>query len=231
MSTPHVVASLRWLAALVIVAALAVQAWADLTYGTFTWVELPGYFTPLAALTGVVALVAAAVTGPHGPRWVSVLRMNAATYLVIVGAVYWTLLADMASPMFPWANLVLHGGAGLILLADWLLLGEPVRLPVWSVWTVVSLPAVWLAYLGVRAGIDGWLPYAFLDPANGVVRTVTTMAVIFGVGLAVAGALRQTPRRRPWSAAVPAGSATARSEARTTRSGAGHNVGHAHVGS
>jgi hypothetical protein len=189
VSTVATIAALRLSATAVIVAALGVQAWADLTYGTFTWAQLPGYFTPLAAVTAAFALVCATVMGPDEPRWVSLLRVNAATYGVITGVVYWALLAGVATPVYPWANLVLHGGAGAYLVLDWLLVGRASRLPVRTWWTVLAVPAAWLSYLFVRAATDGWVPYPFLDPALGAGSVASSVAGIAAVGLAVAGIL------------------------------------------
>lgn len=189
MSKVAAVSVARLGAAVVIAAALGVQAWADLTFGTFTWAQLPGYFTPLAALAAVVALVAAAFTGADEPRWVELLRVNAATYGVVTGAVYWYMLAGVATPVYPWANMVLHGGAGAVLVADWLLVGKPVRLPLRTLWTVLVVPAGWIAYLMVRATLDGWVPYPFLDPSQGLTTVAITVAAIAGTGLVVAALL------------------------------------------
>lgn len=199
MSRVAAISLARFGAAGVIAAALGVQAWADLSYGTFTWAQLPGYFTPLAALAGVVALVAAGITGDREPRWVALLRVNAATYGVITGAVYWYLLAGVATPVFPWANMVLHGGAGAVLVADWLLIGRPVRLPLTTLWTVLLVPAAWIAYLLVRATLDGWVPYPFLDPERGFSAIATTVGAIAAAGLAVAAVLHSATWMRPSS--------------------------------
>ncbi|MDN4473244.1 Pr6Pr family membrane protein [Demequina zhanjiangensis] len=173
-----------------ITVSLGIQAWADLTYGTFTWAQLPGYFTPLANIAGIVALVAAALAGSREPDWVASLRVNAATYLVVVGVVYWTMLAPYTSPKFPLVNAILHGGAGLILALDWLLIGGA-RLPRWRMlWTVMTLPAAWMGYLLVRAFHDGWVPYPFLDPARGAVAIAQTVGAIVLAGVAVAALLR-----------------------------------------
>ncbi|MFN3866306.1 MAG: Pr6Pr family membrane protein [Demequina sp.] len=197
MSNAAAISTVRLGAAAAIGAALCVQAWADLTYGTFTWAQLPGYFTPLAALVAVVALVAAAFSGVEEARWVSLFRVNAATYGVITGAVYWYLLAGVATPVFPWANMVLHGGAGAVMVADWLLIGRPVRLPLSTLWTVLVVPAGWIGYLLIRATVDGWVPYPFLDPAQGLTTVATTVAVIAGIGLAVAAILHHAIVLRP----------------------------------
>lgn len=179
----------RLLAALAITVSLGFQAWADLTHGTFTWGQLPGYFTPLAAIAGVVALTASAIAGPAERVWLSLLRVNAATYLVIAGAVYWAVLAEHAHPLFPWANGVLHGGAGAILVLDWLLVGRRRRLPVSTWWTVLLVPAGWAAFLLVRATRDGWVPYPFLDPGRGFAAIAATLSVIAAVGIGAAATL------------------------------------------
>ncbi|WNM25863.1 Pr6Pr family membrane protein [Demequina capsici] len=187
----------RLLGATLISVALGMQAWADLTYGTFTWAQLPGYFTPLANIAGILALIAAAFVGSREPAWVAALRVNAATYLLVVGAVYWLLLAPYTTPMFPWANAVLHGGAAVILSLDWLLVGER-RRPRWrDLWTVLTLPALWVGYLLARALVDGWVPYPFLDPARGALAITETLGVIVLVGLAIAAALRLLVAFRP----------------------------------
>ena len=202
-------AGARIVAAVVIVLALGVQAWADLSYGTFTWSQLPGYFTPLAAIAAAVALVASVVWAPTSskaaargtePSWVSLLRVNAATYGVITGAVYWSFLGGVATPIFPWANFVLHGGAGAILVADWLLVDKRERLPLSTVWTVLLVPALWIGYLLARSQIDGWVPYAFLDPALGAASVASTVGAIAAVGIGVAAVLHVVvwrPRQQP----------------------------------
>ena len=199
MSNGAYVAAARVAAALVITVALGVQAWADLTFGTFTWAQLPGFFTPLAALAGIAALLAAARAGVYESGWVAILRISATTYLVVVGVVYWALLAPFATPMFPWANAVLHGGAGAMLLIDWLYVGERRMVPLRQLWAVLIVPGIWLAYLWGRAFTDGWVPYPFLDPARGAGAIAATLTGFAIGGMAVAAALAWCARwsRRP----------------------------------
>jgi len=214
------IAGARIVAAVMIVLALGVQAWADLSYGTFTWSQLPGYFTPLAAIAAAVALVAAALWAPTSskaaargtePSWVSLLRVNAATYGVITGAVYWSFLSGVATPIFPWANFILHGGAGAVLVADWLLIGKRDRLPLSTVWTVLVVPGIWISYLLVRSHVDGWVPYAFLDPALGAASVASTVGGIAAIGVGVAALLHLVVwRRRPLAAPARAGTPRAR---------------------
>ncbi|GMA37541.1 hypothetical protein GCM10025876_37450 [Demequina litorisediminis] len=132
----------------------------------------------------MVALVGSAVAGERNLLWLQLLRVNAATYLFLAGAVYWAVLAAHANPLFPWANAVLHGGAGIVLVADWLLVGQRRRLPVSTWWTVLLVPAGWASFLLVRAARDGWVPYPFLDPERGFAAIATTLGIIAAVGLA-----------------------------------------------
>ena len=190
MSKDATLAGLRLGAATLIVVGLCFQAWADLTYGTFTWAQLPVYFTPLAAVAAIAALVCAAFAGPNEPRWVALLRVNAATYAVITGVVYWGLLAHVGHPTFPWANAIIHGGTGVILVADWVVVGQRERLPWHTLWTVLVVPAVWLGYLAVYDTITDWVPYPFLDPARGPGTLIGTIALMVAAGLLVVTALR-----------------------------------------
>ncbi|MDE0573128.1 Pr6Pr family membrane protein [Demequina sp. B12] len=203
MSNEAWIRTTRLVSALTITAGLAVQAWADLTFGTFSWDQLPGYFTPLAALAGVIALLAAALH-PHPHRWwIDLLRVNALTYLTIAGVVYWLLLAAHTTPKVPWANAILHGGAAVILLADWIMFGQRRRLPVRTWWTVLVVPALWASYLIMRASRDGWVPYPFLDPARGTAAIAGTLAIIAGCGLALVGLFHLCVYLRPSPLAAP----------------------------
>ena len=96
--------------------------------GTFVIWNFFGFFTIQTNLIGIVTLIIAArFTGAPRPAWVEYLRACAATYLVIVVTVFWTLLAPTSDGLWTWTNLVLHGVSGVVLLADWLLEGPRTR--------------------------------------------------------------------------------------------------------
>ncbi|WP_062078780.1 Pr6Pr family membrane protein [Demequina globuliformis] len=204
MSNVAYIRLVRIAGAAAIIAALGVQAWADLTFGSFSWDQMPGYFTPLAALTAVAALLIAAMAPRPDRWWIDALRVNAATYTTVAGVVYWALLADHAIPKVPWANAMLHGGAGVILVLDWLVVGRRRRLPLRTWPTVLAVPSGWCAYLLIRATRDGWVPYPFLDPARGVPAITATVTVILAAGLACAALLHTCTflrRERPHATA------------------------------
>ncbi len=125
------------------------------------------------------------------------LRACAATYLVIVVTVFWTLLAPTSDgSLWTWTNLVLHGVSGVVLLADWLLEGPRARLPLRRVWIVLAYPVVWAIVVLIRGATDGWFPYPFLDPAKGYGSIAVVVAGIFVAGVVIGGLLFSATRWR-----------------------------------
>jgi len=199
----RVVTAARYVVAAAMLAAIAWSLVRSVQAGTFQFFNFFGYFTIQNNLIGAAALlVAAPRTGLARPPWVEYLRACAATYLFIVVAVYWTLLAPGSEdPVVEWTNLVLHGLSGVALVADWLIEGPRTRLPLRTVWLVLAYPCVWAVVVLIRGATDGWFPYPFLDPANGYASIAAVIAAIFVVGLAVGSLFFSTTR---WRVVVPA---------------------------
>lgn len=157
--------------------------------------NLYGYFTVQSNLIGAVALLAAAVVGVLRRRQsepLGLLRALAVTCLVIVGLVYAVLLAPLGvagGVPVPWANTILHIVSPVFVLADWLLVGDRPGLPLRRVWVVLLYPSVWTSVVLVRGATDGWVPYPFLDPAQGygvvTLYCLAILALFVGVGLLV----------------------------------------------
>lgn len=175
--------------------------------GDFVFWNFFGYFTIQNNLIGAAALLIAAPSTGQAWRapWIEYLRAFATTYLLIVVTVYWTLLAPTSedSP-WTWTNLVVHGVSGVALVVDWLVEGPRRSLPLRTVWTVLVYPAVWLAVVLVRGATDGWVPYPFLDPANGYASVLVYVAIIFVVGAVVGSAVFSATRWRRITPAVGA---------------------------
>jgi hypothetical protein len=193
----------RVVAALIMLAAVGKLVQESVGGGHFVVWNFFGYFTIQTNLIGVAALlVAARVTGLDRSAWIEYLRAFAATYLFIVVTVYWTLLAPGSedSP-WTWTNLVVHGVSGLVLVGDWLLEGPREPLPLSKVWAVLAYPAVWLVVVLIRGATDGWVPYPFLDPANGYASVATMVAIIIVAGLAIGSVVFRTTR---WRVVTPA---------------------------
>ncbi|WP_309616122.1 Pr6Pr family membrane protein [Salinibacterium sp.] len=144
-----------------------------------------GYFTLQSnILTAVVLLTAAAMTfqGRKQSRGLILARGCVTTYIVIVGAVYNTLLVGTpggGGVELPWANFVLHIAVPLYVAVDWVFFGDRTRLPWNKFWIVLVYPIVWLVVVLARGATDGWVPYPFLNPALGY-----GVVAMYGVGIA-----------------------------------------------
>lgn len=155
-----------------------------------------GFFTVQSNVLGAVVAVAGAVRllrgTPVSSGW-AVVRWCTATYLVLVGIVFWVLLAPLGAAggiPLPWANLVLHLVTPVAALVD-LLLARDRRLPPLRLLPVVLVyPLVWTAVVLVRGATDGWVPYPFLDPAQGYAVVAAWAILVAGVFTGAAAALR-----------------------------------------
>jgi hypothetical protein len=184
-------ALVRVTAAILGAAALWATTAATYAQGEFDPTRFFGYFTIQSNGILVVVLLAAGVVALRRRDSASLvwLRAAATTYMVIVGAVYNTLLAaDNDHPLVPWANTLLHVVLPLYAAIDWLLIGD--RPPLAWRWMplVLVYPLVWTAVTVVRGLVEPhpFFPYPFLDPATtggygGVGLYVLGIAVAFTV--------------------------------------------------
>ncbi|WP_111718424.1 Pr6Pr family membrane protein [Homoserinimonas sp. OAct 916] len=148
-----------------------------------------GFFTMQSNLIMIAALLVTAVAATFGRErgaGVSLLRGCATTYIVIVGIVYNTLLVGLEGGVsLGWANTILHVVLPIYAAIDWLAFGDRARLAWRLVWVPLVYPIVWVVVVLIRGATDGWVPYPFLDPAQGygvvalyaVAIAVATMAV------------------------------------------------------
>jgi hypothetical protein len=149
-----------------------------------------GYFTMQSNLLCVVVFAWAAYVGFRGGHQSSTLvflRACATTYIVLVGAVYNTLLTGLGGGVaLPWANDILHIVIPIYASVDWILFADRTAIPWRKFWLVLIYPIVWTVVVLIRGATDGWVPYPFLDPSQGY-GTVTIYCVAIAVGFAVFG--------------------------------------------
>lgn len=155
-----------------------------------------GFFTVQSNVIGAVVAVVGSVRllrGAPVPEAWAVVRWCAATYLVLVGVVFWVLLAPLnATGGIPlvWANLVLHALAPLAALVDLLLAPDRRRPPARLLPLVLIYPLVWTTVVLVRGATDGWVPYPFLSPSLGYGVVAAYVALVAGVFTGAAALLR-----------------------------------------
>lgn len=180
-----------------VVAALVVAAIVATLVGV--WPVNPfdffGYFTIQSNVIGAAVALVGAVRvlrgTPASPTWV-VVRWSTATYLLVVGVVFWTLLAPLDGaggvPLL-WANLVLHALTPVAALVDLVLVHDrrpaPAALPL-----VLAYPLIWTAVVLVRGATDGWVPYPFLNPSQGYGVVAAWVVLVAGVFTGAAALLR-----------------------------------------
>jgi hypothetical protein len=149
-----------------------------------------GFFTIQSNIFAAVMLLIVGLVGLAGRRRSARLDLayaTATTYIVIVGIVYNTLLTGLPGGIdVPWANTVLHVVAPIYVAIDWLLFGDRRRLALKRLWVVLVYPIVWLVVVLIRGASDGWVPYPFLDPANGY-GSVAVYCVMIAVAIAAVG--------------------------------------------
>jgi hypothetical protein len=149
-----------------------------------------GYFTIQSNLIiAVVYLVTTARSGNDSRGSLTLARACATTYLIVVGIVYALLLAPLGAAggvPLPWANFILHILVPLYAVADWSLVRDRLRVPYRSLWVAAVYPLLWCGVVLARGATDGWVPYPFLDPANGYASVVLYVAIIAAMVVAIA---------------------------------------------
>ena len=174
MGTTRIVAVLRWLAAATILSSVIWQVTDRLAHNLFRPAEYFSYFSIQGTLIAAVMLGYTgwlSWTGTPERKEVTIARVSATTYEIVIAVVYNALLrgtpgdvrdAGYAWPVIP--NEIMHVWAAVLILLDWLLIaGYPnLRLKA-SLWVAV-FPLAWLAFSVTRGIIDGWWAYWFLNP-------------------------------------------------------------------
>jgi hypothetical protein len=185
MRQSGVLALLRGIVALLVLAAIAVQIIDNVGQGTFNPTRFFAFFTILSNLFGAILfLVLAARYRESRSDTLDLLRGANVVYLTVTFiVVIWLLSGADLQVAIPWVDFVLHKLFPVLAVIDWLIDPPinwitPRRALVW-----LAYPLVWVTATLIRGAADGWYPYPFLNPANGgygsVAFYVTTILVGF----------------------------------------------------
>ncbi|ROP64184.1 Pr6Pr family membrane protein [Curtobacterium sp. PhB115] len=184
--------SLRLIAVIAVVVAIVGQWLISSELESYNPWNFFGYFT---IQSNVIIAVALAVTLVVGTRTkgtdlrVSLLRGAGTVYIATTGIVYNTLLTNVdVSASLSWSNDILHKVIPAYAVLDWLLFSDRSRLLLRHVWWFLIYPAVWTIVVLIRGATDGWVPYPFLDPAQGY-GVVAIYCVGVGVSIGLLGVL------------------------------------------
>ncbi|WP_341942091.1 Pr6Pr family membrane protein [Microbacterium sp. LWH10-1.2] len=157
-----------------------------------------GYFTNLTSLlTGLILIAsgAAAAVTRTVPDWMPQARGAAVTCMIIVALIY-NLIVPGTGTAPAWVSITLHLVFPVLLVLDWLLVGDRPPLPWRRLWIVLPYPLTWLVVTLVRGATDGWVPYGFLLPERGAAQLAATAGGLLLALLAAAALVWTMSRQR-----------------------------------
>jgi len=188
----YLVPSLRMAVALLGLAAIVSTFFDTATRATINPFNFFGFFTMQSNIILVIVLLVAAgvsLSRKRQSHWLVFARGCATTYIVITGVVYSVLLAGQEGGVtLAWANTVLQVILPLYAALDWLIFSDRSALPWNKLWVALIYPIVWIIVVLIRGATDGWVPYPFLNPAQGY-GVVALYAVAIAVAAVVFAAL------------------------------------------
>ncbi len=174
MNPTRIVAIYRWLAAAAIFSSVVWQVTDRLANNLFRPAEYFAYFSIQGTLIASVMLAYTgwlAWSGTAEKRQVTIARVSATTYSVVIALVYNALLrgtpgdirdAGYAWPVVP--NEIMHVWAAVFMLLDWLVVAGASQVRLRAAFWVAAFPLAWLAFSVTRGIVDGWWAYWFLNP-------------------------------------------------------------------
>ncbi|WP_028973739.1 Pr6Pr family membrane protein [Spirochaeta cellobiosiphila] len=166
---------------------LWIDSW---TNGSLEALNFFGYWTNQGNILGAIALlISAKYTLKDRPFHIEIIRFIATVNIVMVTVLYWSFVnGDDVGVRFLWANYMVHLITGLILLADWIIEGPKISVQMPNVYIAGFYPLFWLIVTGIRFLIDGWVPYAVLEPKNGFI-SIAVICLIFFISSFVFGTI------------------------------------------
>lgn len=157
-----------------------------------------GYFTNQTSLFASAVMIAAgavALARRPTPALLGYLRGAATGYLIVVAAIYNTLVPGTGTAP-PWVSAVLHAVLPALVVLDWAFVDDRGPLAWRRLWVVLPYPLVWLSVVLVRGATDGWVPYGFLLPENGAASLVLHVVGLTAAVVAAAAIVWAMSRRR-----------------------------------
>jgi hypothetical protein len=182
----------RAVVGIVVLVAIAYQAWLIIGSGLFRPLRFFAFFTILSNIFGaLVWLWLAARYRQARTRTDDLLRGAATLYLVMTFVVVVVLLQGAELSLSnPTVDAVVHKLFPILAVIDWIIDPPETDLRMRDVALWLIFPLVWLGFTLVRGAVDGWYPYPFLDPDNGGYRSVAYhLVVILAAFLVIAGGI------------------------------------------
>jgi hypothetical protein len=181
----------RGVVGLIVLVAIAYQAWLIVQSGLFRPLRFFAFFTILSNVFGAVLWVWLALRARRPrTRTDDLLRGAATLYLVITFIVVVLLLSGAELSLSnPTVDFVVHKLFPVLAVVDGIVDPPETDLRMRDVALWLIFPVVWLAFTLVRGAVDAWYPYPFLDPDNGGYRSVAYHVVAILAGFVVVAGL------------------------------------------
>ena len=175
MRNRRIVAVLRLVAGVALLATITIQVTDRVVNNAFDPWEYFSYFTIESSLINIAVFFVGGVMALRlatDTRFFTTVRMATLTYAVVTAGVYNLLLRNVPYAGdyvgLQWPNEIIHVWVPLFILLDWLFSSGRPALPWSSLRLVVVFPVAWLLYTLMRGAASGGriYPYPFLDPAT-----------------------------------------------------------------
>lgn len=182
----HVVVAARGTCAMLIVVALAAEIGREAGDSGWSAADFVSHFTVLANVFAA-GLWLVLLLPRLELRNRDALRGAAVVYMLTTAVVYNTLLSGSHAGV-PWATIVLHVVAPLVVAIDWLVAPLVARVSARAAMWWLVFPAAYAIYTLVRGRVVGWYPYYFLDPRSPhTYLLVGAYCLAIGAGIAILG--------------------------------------------
>ena len=185
--------------------ALAVALWVSATVST-SRVGAHDFLAYFATQSSFISLAAFALSGAFllargpAPAWVHVLRGAAVSYAMVLAtcrlliALPWQVSSGYPLPA---VNVFVNLVAPVLLVADWVLVGDRRPLSHSFLRWIAAYPVLWSTLTLLRGMESGWMPYPLLNPVTAGPRLPLYLAAISLVSLAAGTLTSWLSRRRP----------------------------------
>jgi len=182
----------RAVVAIVVLVAIAYQAWLIVNSGLFRPLRFFAFFTILSNVFGAIVWLWLAVRwrAPRN-RTDDLLRGGVTLYLVVTFIVVVVLLQGAELSLSDrFVDAIVHKLFPVVAVIDWIVDPPETDLRLSDVVLWLIFPLGWLAFTLIRGALDNWYPYPFLDPASCGYRSVAyhVLAILAGF-VVIAGAI------------------------------------------
>jgi len=205
----HTVLAAVVIASLVAQIALLLEGGVDVNSGDASrpdivtrFVRFFSFFTVESNLLVLASSIALVIDPARDDALFRIVRLDALLGIAITWIVFALVLSKIVHTegLAAWINFGFHDASPFLALAGWLAFGPWPRIDARTIALAFIWPVAWIVYTLIRGALVDWYPYPFLDAAAlGYPKVFANIAIVIGLALVLAGAMRWIDRRLPSS--------------------------------